>query len=101
MSEMQTRKWLPLGLAASRIPGNPHCATVTRWALKGVIAGPNGRRIKLPTQKVGGRRYTCQAWIDEFIAHVSGRRATDEGMSAQRAADIAADEHELDMDGIA
>jgi hypothetical protein len=101
MSEFKKRNWFPLALAPPRVPGNPHGATVTRWALKGVLVGPNGERIKLATRKVGGRRYTCQEWIDEFIERVSGERGTGEALSAQRAAAVTADEQELDAEGIA
>lgn len=101
MSNVEKRKWFPLALAPPRFPGNPHGATVTRWALKGVKVGPDGERIKLATRKVGGRRFTCQEWIDEFIERVSGERATAEVLSARRAEAIAAEERELDAEGIA
>ena len=54
MSDIEKWKWFPLSVASSLIPGNPHPATVVRWALKGVKAGPNGERVKLATRKVGG-----------------------------------------------
>lgn len=101
MSEFEKRKWFPLALAPPRFPGNPHGATVTRWALKGVKVGINGERIKLATRKVGGRRFTCQEWIDEFIERVSGERATAEVLSARRAAAITAEGQELDAEGLA
>ncbi len=101
MSKFEKRKWFPLALAPPRVPGNPHGATVTRWALKGVKVGPHGERIKLATRKVGGRRFTCQEWIDEFIERVSGEQATVEAISDRRAEAIAEDERELDAEGIA
>jgi hypothetical protein len=100
MLDIEKQKWFPLALAPPRFPGNPHVATVARWALKGVKVGLNGERIKLATRKVGGRQFTCQDLIDEFIERVSGVRATDEVFSARRAAAIAADERELDAEGI-
>lgn len=101
MSNVEKRRWFPLAMAPPRVPGNPHGATVIRWALKGVKVGPDGERIKLATRKVGGRRFTCQEWIDEFIEQVSGVRATTAVLSARRSEAIAAEERELDAEGIA
>ena len=100
MSEIEKRKWFPLALAPPRFPGKPHVATVTRWALKGVIVGSSGERVKLATRKVGGRRFTCDEWIDEFITRVSGERGAAEGLSRRRAEALAADGVELDAEGI-
>src|SRR5690349_895721 len=100
MPESEILRWFPLALASPRVPGNPHGATLTRWALKGVVIGPSGGRVRLATRKVGGRRFTCQEWIDEFIDRVSGDRAAAEVLSRRRAAAITADERELDTEGI-
>ena len=51
--------------AAQRLPGQPHISTLHRWRLRGC------RGFKLTTWLVGGRRYTSQTAIDEFIAATS------------------------------
>ncbi len=49
-------------LTRARIPGNPHTATVWRWALRGV------RGVKLDTLVVGGVRFTSEEAIARFLA---------------------------------
>jgi hypothetical protein len=71
-----------------------------RWAMKGVVVGPSGERIRLATRKVGGRRFTCQQFIDEFIDCVSGNQGDAEMLTRRRSAAVAADERELDAEGI-
>jgi len=43
-----------------------HTNTLFRWALQGV------RGVKLRSVLVGGKRYTTQAWVDEFVAALNG-----------------------------
>jgi hypothetical protein len=57
--------FIPLAEAAKQIPGRPHVSTCHRWAVKGV----NG--VKLETKRVGNRRFTTQAAIDEFIEELN------------------------------
>jgi len=96
MTEIEKRKWFPLTRASPHFPGNPHGATLGRWALQGV--GPN--RVKLKTWKVGGRRYTSQEAIDEFVAQLSGEAEVAATHGRERAASLARDEQELDADGV-
>jgi len=61
----------PLSRASADVPGNPHCSTLIRWALRGV------RGIKLESVVVGGRRFTSVEAIRRFIQRLSGdQRAT-------------------------
>ena len=100
MSNIEKREWFPLVLAPPLVPGAPHVGTIIRWALKGVKVGPSGERIKLATKKIGGRRFTSQESIEEFIERVSGEPAKQETLSRQRAEDIAAAERRLDAEGL-
>jgi len=57
----------PLSAYCKRIPsrcaGKPlNRATLWRWALKGT-----GDGWKLRTAEIGGGRFTCDAWVYEFI----------------------------------
>lgn len=46
-----------------------HGNTVHRWRLNGV------RGIRLRTQRIGGRHYTCRRWLDEFISALNSVKA--------------------------
>lgn len=57
----------PLAEYSQRIPSSRggkslNRATLWRWALKGL------QGVKLQTVRIGGGRYTCDAWVCEFIA---------------------------------
>ena len=52
---------IPLNRCSDYIPGNPHCATVWRWATKGV------RGVKLATIIIGGRRMVTPQALEDFL----------------------------------
>ena len=60
------RDMFTLAEAARRLPQrrgrNVHLLTIKRWVTKGVCG------VRLSACKVGGVWYTCQAWVDEFVA---------------------------------
>lgn len=61
----------PLAEYSDRIPSSRrgkklHRATLWRWAFDGVRGG-----IVLQTARLGGCRYTCDAWIAEFMRAAS------------------------------
>jgi hypothetical protein len=62
---MAAEQHIPLNEAASLIPGRPHLSTLHRWAERGVGG------IKLPTIRVGRRRFTTQGDIDRFLAELN------------------------------
>jgi hypothetical protein len=53
---------LTLEQAAARLPGRPHVSTVARWTLHGI------RGVRLPSIKVGGRRFIDERAIASWIA---------------------------------
>ncbi len=61
----------PLAVYSDRIPSSRrgkilHRATLWRWAFGGLRGG-----IILQTVRLGGCRYTCDAWIVEFMRAAS------------------------------
>lgn len=54
----------------------PSLDTIKRWFLKGL----SGR--KLQTKKQGGRRYTCRAWVQEFLD--GGGELVDQGVAVSQ-----------------
>ena len=66
MSVTFAESLLTLKAAAKLLPGNPHYATLFRWAQKGC------RGTRLETILVGGIRYTSREALDRFIAGCSG-----------------------------
>jgi hypothetical protein len=52
---------LDLTKAAKKIPTNPSRASIERWVRRGV------RNVQLKTVMVGGRRYTTETAIREFL----------------------------------
>ena len=84
--------------AAAKIsPGRPHAGTVYRWHSRGVSG------IKLQTIRIGGRRYTNRAWLEEFFEAVT--RASDasvnphDKLADKREAEIRAAEDDLSAAG--
>lgn len=61
----------PAEAARDLIPGRPSAQTVTRWMLSGII-GPDGKRLKLASFKVAGRRYITREAVAAFIAASNG-----------------------------
>ena len=61
MSVTLNESLLSLKAASKLLPGNPHVATLWRWAQKGC------RGAKLETVLVGGIRYTSREALDRFI----------------------------------
>ena len=58
--------FLPLGQAIQKVTGlRPHITTLLRWANKGVDV--SGRKVRLETRKIAGRRYTKVEWARDFI----------------------------------
>jgi len=63
--------YIPMDQAPAHFPGKRvHRATVWRWHLTGLHR--HGQVIRLRTVTVGSRRYTTQAWIDEFLRACNG-----------------------------
>lgn len=56
----------PIEEVPAVVPGNPSVQTIWRWIGKGVI-GVSGRRVKLESFKVAGRRFVAREAIDRFI----------------------------------
>lgn len=94
-----TEDLIPLGQVPRHIlaPRPPHISTVLRWVLHGV----GTPAIRLATVKVGGRRYTTQRAIDDFVAATTGQSGMDLTCAADQR-DIARRqaEHALDRDGL-
>lgn len=89
--------WIPFAKACRLVPGRVSLSTLHRWRLHGV------RGVRLRSWKVGGRRFTSPAAIQEFIRELtrvqdgaappqSGQEAPDERV--RRA------ERELDREGV-
>jgi len=64
--------YLDMAEAALHLAGRPHRNTVYRWCTDGAMV--NGDRIKLRSQRVGGRIFTRREWIDEFESAVNAER---------------------------
>lgn len=61
-------KLRPLGEYRDRLPSRRsgcrlNRSTLYRWALRGARSG----RVKLKTDCIGGGRFTCDAWVREFM----------------------------------
>ncbi len=92
--------YIPLSNAAREFPNRPHSATVIRWAMVGVKVGDARERVKLGSTKIGGRRYTSRADIDEFLARLNASAAKAGPVTRRRARDMARAEQEMDAEGI-
>lgn len=55
-------RYLSLSQAAALLPGRPHISSLHRWRQRGC------RGAKLRTCLVGGRRYTTEEWLRDFIS---------------------------------
>ena len=64
---------VPLEKLGNLYPVRAHRATVFRHIATG-IKRPHGV-VKLRTIFVGGRRYGCREWVDEFIAELNRAEA--------------------------
>ncbi len=91
-------QWFPLDEAPPHFQSRPHVGTVIRWARKGVLVGGSGVRVKLGTQKIGGR-FTNRELIAEFVARTNDMPAQAAKLSQQRAEAIAAYRRDLIDDG--
>lgn len=65
-----TPESVALPKASHLFPSRPSVATLWRWYLTGVI-GPNGERVKLRTEKIGGCRFVTAEMAQEFIARLN------------------------------
>lgn len=54
------------------VPGRPHKSTIFRWIQLGVVA-PNGERIKLETNRVGGRIFVKLSDLQTFLNRLNER----------------------------
>jgi hypothetical protein len=73
-----------LAKAGKHIPGNPHIATLWRWA------SPRGfKGIQLETRKCAGKRFTSRESISRFLARTSATDPLSSETSAEAA--LAAD----------
>ncbi len=64
----QNFEYRPLAEYSTRLPSSRpgkrlHRSTLYRWATRGT---PGAGRLQ--TVRIGGGRYTCDAWVAEFIA---------------------------------
>lgn len=97
MIDISNEDLLTLSEAAKLLPGHPHLSTIHRWRLRGA------RGVRLETVVIGGRRYTSQSALEEFVAKTT---AASDGSSVSiqhcgsRANAIAQAEKELSADGI-
>ncbi len=92
-----TERHLTLSQAAAALPGRPHLSTLHRWRLRGV------RGIRLETCLIGGRRFTTDQWLRDFIEATSQTNTVDvltSQPSRTRQAAIRSAESELARDGI-
>lgn len=72
---IQGKTLIPVSQIVLPIPGSRGCKSVgtptkMRWGLKGARSA-SGALIKLQIFKVGGRWYTDQASVDEFVRELS------------------------------
>lgn len=70
-----TERHLTLSQAAAALPGQPHLSTLHRWRLRGV------RGIRLETCLIGGRRFTTEQWLRDFIEATSKADSDDSSPS--------------------
>ncbi len=54
--------------AAKKLPSRPGVSTLHRWAADGLQGG----RIRLRTLKVGGKRFTTEVWLHDFVRALNG-----------------------------
>ena len=54
----------------AEFPGHPSVQSIGRWMLFGILAA-DGKRVKLASIKIGGRRMVSRSAIDEFIAAIN------------------------------
>ena len=96
MSVTLNESLLTLKAAAKLLPGNPHYATLFRWAQKGC------RGVRLESALIGGIRYTSREALDRFIVACSGggSPAPIVATPKQRQRQIAAAERELSEAGL-
>lgn len=71
INAIDNAEYIPLRVAAAKLPGRPHVSTLWRWATHGV--GPDRRRLE--TVLIGGRRYTSLEALERFVASLSGHKA--------------------------
>ena len=54
----------------AEFPGRPSVQSIGRWLMRGILA-TDGTRVRLASQKVGGRRVVSQVAIKEFLAAIN------------------------------
>ena len=59
---MHSEQYVSFRQASRELPGNPHQATIYRWAQRGI------KGVRLESWLIGGRRFTSQQAIARFIA---------------------------------
>lgn len=57
-----SKQFLTLAQASELLPGNPHPATIRRWARKGL----HGGRVRLELSPVGGRIFVTAEALERF-----------------------------------
>lgn len=63
---------MPVVAAVSQTFGKPiPASTVSRWHRVGLKCG--GQVVRLRVEQVGGRFYTRDAWLTEFVQRTTGR----------------------------
>ncbi|MEP0846038.1 MAG: hypothetical protein HRF50_04355 [Phycisphaerae bacterium] len=65
-------EYLSAAQLAPELPGAPHPSTLSRWALRGVLAG-DGVRVRMKAVKVGARLLFTRAWAADFQRELTGR----------------------------
>lgn len=75
------RDAVPLTKVSEFVPGHPHCATVWRWATKGV------RGVRLATVMIGGRRMVTPEALEKFLQALNSEEpAIESGSEVSRRA---------------
>jgi len=66
MIEALASTYILLSKSGRLLSTGPSPATMWRWSLKGIDG------VKLKTYKIGGRRYTTAADLENFVARLNG-----------------------------
>jgi hypothetical protein len=74
MKRLLSETVLNLSAAARSLPGRDgkkvHAATLTRWALAGVV-GASGERVRLEAVRIGGRWITSREALERFAERLT------------------------------
>jgi hypothetical protein len=54
--------------AAPHFPNRPSAKAIHRWMTEGVLSRATGQRVYLKHVRIGGRFYTSEEFVQEFLA---------------------------------